>query len=219
MTEHNPSFMTRLRPISPHAARVLAAAGLAACALPWVSNPGAGLTLGAYDLAEWISLAPDLTTSLLLRLQLLWLALLLALHTPHPRLTPGWWLNAIALLLLAGAQLPPLEFFTQDRGNPNYQQQFLLACVTLVLAASVWVRLPRRLPAAAAVLIALSGIGLALAALASSTAVMQRYGLPADVGPGAVLLIGLYMLLVVYMLAVPIHSQLKGKYPLFQGPT
>ncbi|MCU0513679.1 MAG: hypothetical protein MUE40_14060 [Anaerolineae bacterium] len=57
---------------------LLVPAALLAYLLPWVVNPGAALTPGAYDLAEWVSLtpmargqSPVLLTPLLLRLPLL----------------------------------------------------------------------------------------------------------------------------------------------------
>jgi hypothetical protein len=110
---------------------------LLAYILPWVVNPGAALTLGGYDLAEWISLHPGaraqtpmLFTSLLLRLPLVSLTWLIATHSSS-RLTWNWWLSGVIAGLLVVAQLPPLEFVANPN-DPNYQQQMALAGLSLV---------------------------------------------------------------------------------------
>jgi len=58
--------------------------------LPWLHNPGQALTLGSYDLAEWLSLhpgvraqTPPMLASLLLRLHLVILAGLIAVWIPR----------------------------------------------------------------------------------------------------------------------------------------
>lgn len=110
---------------------------LVAYTLPWVINPGNGLTVHAYDLAEWTSLSPAvraqplLSTALFLRLPLTLLTLLIALSAPQSRFSVTWLFHALGCLLLAIAQLPPLEFVMQPN-DPNYQQQFALASLSLV---------------------------------------------------------------------------------------
>jgi hypothetical protein len=105
--------------------------------LPWVTNPGVSLSLGAYDLAEWSSLHPTVRASnppflaaFLLRFPLACLGLMAALMPAERR-----WPRITAGLLMAVALLPPVEFFTQYRDDPNYRQQFALT--VLVLLASL----------------------------------------------------------------------------------
>lgn len=113
------------------------AVGLITYLLPWVVNPGTGLTFGGYDLAEWTSLHPSvraggLTTTLLLRLSPVVLLVLFVLALRTQRFTAMWWAAFITITLGAIAMLPPLEFFTIFRDDPNYQQQMLLSVITLV---------------------------------------------------------------------------------------
>lgn len=111
--------------------------GLVGYALPWIVTPTAPLTLGAYDLAEWASLHPSqLTTSpalivpLLLRVQLVIITLIIALSAQTDKLRI---IAVIAIIPLSIAQLPPLEFLTIATSNINYQQQFILATISLVI--------------------------------------------------------------------------------------
>src|SRR5690606_8662803 len=106
---------------------------LAAYAGPWLQSPSAALSFGGYDLAEWASLppgvrsaSPPLVASFLLRSVLTSLTLFLAFASPYRRFTVGWLAVAVVSLLLVAAQLPPLEFFTVARGDPNYSQQAVL---------------------------------------------------------------------------------------------
>jgi hypothetical protein len=128
--------------------------------MPWVIGRGAGMTFGAYDLAEWASLSPAAPPStvpfmtgalptLLLRLPLLLLAWLIALDAAgSPRLANGaglaWWLKGAAVMVLAVAALPPLEFLRVDPNNANYGQQLRLAVLALV-GGGGWMLLGRLL--------------------------------------------------------------------------
>ena len=103
--------------------------------LAWIVAPSASMTLNAFDLAEWTSLhpvqhttTPPLLVPLLLRLHLLLLLTILALISRGllPRTV-----MAAAVLFVALAQLPPLEFVRQ-LGDANYRQQVGLAAATLV---------------------------------------------------------------------------------------
>lgn len=98
--------------------------------IPWVVHPTTALTLGAYDLAEWVSLRPDLSTSLLLRLQPAILTLIFALNLPKDHFIAKWWIGFLAVVILILAQLPPLDFFRSATGDPNYQQQFIIVIAT-----------------------------------------------------------------------------------------
>jgi len=116
--------------------------------LPWITTQTAPLTLGAYDLAEWVSLHPSqpyttpvLIVPLLLRLNLVIIVLIIALsaHTDKLRI-----FTIFAIVPLSLAQLPPLEFLTIATNNINYQQQFVLATISLVLGIGLSVFKPVR---------------------------------------------------------------------------
>ncbi len=104
--------------------------------LTWLENPGAGISFNAYDLAEWVSLHPQvpskpnpLIVSLGLRLPLVLLIWMLAFCTIHLKSVPRLaGLAGISFLLLA--TMPPPELII-ERANQNYIQQailFLVAC-------------------------------------------------------------------------------------------
>ncbi len=102
--------------------------------LPWISSRSVGLTMDAFDLAEWTSLnpevitsSPSLLTTLLLRLIPLFIITILAINTPPPRKSYSWWTSAFITLVVAIAMFPPLEFLTSDYGNINYRQQFAIS--------------------------------------------------------------------------------------------
>lgn len=117
--------------------------------LPWITTPTTPLTLGAYDLAEWASLHPSqpnttpvLIVPLLLRIQLVIITLTIALSASTDTLRI---FSIIAIVPLSIAQLPPLEFLTIANSNINYQQQFVLATISLVLGVGLSVFKPMRL--------------------------------------------------------------------------
>jgi len=111
--------------------------GLIGYILPWIVTPTAPLTLGAYDLAEWASLHPSqpyttpvLIVPLFLRIQLVIITLIIALSAQTNKLQ---FIAIVAIIPLSIAQLPPLEFLTIATDNINYQQQFILATISLVI--------------------------------------------------------------------------------------
>lgn len=114
---------------------VIICAALVGYIMPWVSTPGVGLSLGAYDLAEWASLHPAsqitrpiMLPSLLLRIVPALLALIIAfsIGKPYNKRIAGR-IGSIFVILTSLLLLPPLEFFTEARNNPNYQQQFIIS--------------------------------------------------------------------------------------------
>lgn len=114
---------------------ILILLALVAYTLPWLVAPSSSLSPGAYDLAEWMSLhpaaryvQPPLLPSLLLRLPLACLGLIIAFA---PMGLAGW-ARGLVVLVLGMALLPPIEFFTLYRNDPNYQQQFGLALFVLI---------------------------------------------------------------------------------------
>lgn len=170
--------------------------------LPWVMNVGNGLTINAYDLAEWASLSPTvraqplLYTALFLRLPLVMLTGFIALVAP-PRFNGLWLYHAAICFLLVMAQLPPLEFLNQ-LNDPNYQQQFALALVSSIIAViglSGGLQPIRFLLMVGMTLV--TGITLAVG-YGQAIRVMQSLHLPAAIGVGFVGMLGLWSLWLVY---------------------
>jgi len=169
--------------------------GLLAYVLPWVHNPGQALTLGAYDLAEWLSLhpgvrfqSPPLLASALIRLHLVLLSGLIVLWMP--RRLWVWTLGFVVLLVLA--QLPPAEFVSQ-REDMNYQQQLGLAVLTLILCGGLAVWSRRTL---ATLMLGVVGIGVCVWGVIQAREFMQVFHLPAWMGLGAPLLMLVYLAMI-----------------------
>lgn len=157
--------------------------------LPWLVNPGVSLTPGAYDLAEWASLhpavraeTPALLTSFLLRLPLACVALLIAFSARGKRLVP-----ALAVLLIAAALLPPLEF-VRALGDANYQQQFALALITLVGSAIGLSRVLARWHRAIMLAVTITGAAASALGLFNAYQLMRGFDLPVQIGFGGVML-------------------------------
>ncbi len=115
---------------------------------PWILTPSNPLSLNAFDLAEWASLhpsqpntSPPLVVPMMLRLQLVIISILLGLHakTDYQR-----WGALLVIGLLALGQLPPLEFLINATDNINYQQQFILAAISLLVGCGLVVRSPKQ---------------------------------------------------------------------------
>jgi hypothetical protein len=157
----------------------LLAFALVTYTLPWVINSGVSLSLGAYDLAEWSSLHPAVRASnppflatFLLRFPLACLGVIAALMASKRR-----WPKLTASILIALALLPPVEFFTQYRDDPNYRQQFALALLVLLVCLTAfphrWARLRGWLSAGAALAAGVSG----LLGLSETYRLMRDFGL------------------------------------------
>jgi len=166
---------------------------LIAYALPWLVNPGVSLTPGGYDLAEWASIHPavrfgnpPLITSLLLRFPLACIALLAALNTSVKRFSWRWWLKVVFVGLIAAALLPPFEFFTIFRDDPNYQQQFLIALVVLLGGAVGVFGVVQRWRQWLTIALALVGAGMSLIGLLQAYQLMQQFRLPTQIGVGSI---------------------------------
>jgi hypothetical protein len=164
--------------------------------LPWLHSHAAGLTLGAYDLAEWSSLHPEVRTSapwllttLLLRLPLIMLGWITALAAPERR-SPGWWLHSTVVVALLVALLPPLEFLNAP-ADVNYRQQAILAAMLLAGSlAGLFV-----LPHGQWRLYAISGfsfiaVSSAIIGLAQSANLLSQFNLDVEIGLGIILLGG-----------------------------
>lgn len=177
------NFKTRL-------AWFLVVAILIAYVLPWIVNPGVGLTLNAYDLAEWASLAPGARSSppalfatLLLRLPLVWVAFLTA-SLPAKKL----WINVVLILTLSIALLPPFEFFRNASDDPNYRQQFALAGITVIGGMLILSFIPPRIRPILAMLFTLASAVSGIWGVLQAYSIMQQFALSVNLGFGIVLL-------------------------------
>jgi len=182
---------------------LLLIAGILAYTLPWIVNPGSGLTMGAYDLAEWASLhpvvrneAPILLTTLLLRVPILCLGLLLLINTVGQRFRFNWWLAVIVFGLICAYSLPPLEFVTTARDDLNYRQQFVLTIVTGFLGLLVLTGLLDRWRRQISVLLSVVGIGTSLWGLERVYDLMFGFSMPLSVGMGVFLLVLIFVFFV-----------------------
>jgi hypothetical protein len=171
---------------------------LIAYSLPWVMNPSVSLSLGGYDLAEWSSLHPEvranssLLTSLLLRVQPVLLALIVAIRAHYPFRSAEWWLRAAFVLIVVIALLPPLEFFSAAGNDINYRQQFILAVITLLGGAIGLSGFLYRYQRPIIIGLALLGIATSAVGLQQSSGLMLKLKLPVQTGLGGVILILLY---------------------------
>jgi hypothetical protein len=178
---------------------------LIAYLLPWAVNTAAGLTLSAYDLAEWLSLHPTThphrIPSFALRGQLLIVALLITWTTCKPLLTYSWWLRLVALILLVVAQLPPPEFLAWT-GDLNQRQQAFLAVVSLITGIIGLIGILQRFRYYLLIPVLLIGIYLNIYVLTQIIPRMQEFGLQPQLGIGGFLMIGVYSVLLIGMVQI-----------------
>ena len=175
--------------------------GLFGYVQPWIVVPSGSMTLNVFDLAEWASLiptqqvtSPPLLVPLLLRLQPVILSLLLGvIASGRKRMA----LTALAICLLATAQLPPFEF-VNDINNLNYRQQFILAAASLVAGFFLLPLEPRRV--STFVMLALPAVGIVTAALGLSEAGALYRQFQLDAAPGA----GIWILGLSYVATITI---------------
>jgi len=153
--------------------------------LPWIVSKGASLTYGAYDLAEWSSLNPSvrssslLLTSLLLRLPPLCLALAIGFRA-HKFFS----INALLIIIITITLLPPLEFFTQFRDDPNHRQQFYIAVATLIGGALGLSGLLRGRQWLGTAFSSFLGISVSVIGLIQTYNLMRGFNLPVQIGIG-----------------------------------
>lgn len=173
--------------------------------IPWSVAPGASLSLGANDLAEWASLhpevrasSPSLLVSLLLRLPLGLLAWIVAFRLPwRPLRSRSWWLGILVVGFIVLLLLPPLEFFTSARGDKNYQQQIALVIAISLGSAfglsGMYPRVRGYVVVSCAVVGAIaSGVG-----FQNAYVLLKDYKLPVQVGSGVGLTILMFVLIAV----------------------
>lgn len=186
--------------------------------LPWVANEASGLTMGAYDLAEFLSKKSMYESSiynpvLALRGQLLLLSIFIVVGAKRPFFTADWWLRAITGLLLIIAQLPALNMLPSIGVDVNRQQQVILAGIsafTLIIGLSgilsrwqSWIRLG----------IVLLAIGTSLYGVLNGIEIMKPYGLDSVWGLGLFFYLGI--LFVALLLA---FSQIRRSFFLLHKP-
>jgi hypothetical protein len=133
--------------------------------LPFTAHKTAGLTMQAWDLAEFVGISPSVRYATppmlapgLLRAGLVALGVLFGLYAAHSQ-GVGRWGAAVIALALALTFLPPIEFFRGNAQDPNYLQLGTYAIVSGALLGLIAVlTLIRRVPPAWFGLIA-AGIG------------------------------------------------------------
>jgi hypothetical protein len=162
---------------------------------PWMNSPAVSLSPGGYDLAEWTSLhptvraeQPPLLTTLLLRLPLMCIALITAFAPLRTSPTLLKIVSGVLALALMVGQLPPPEFFTSAAGDPNYQQQFTLAFISLVGTLLAWSGLINRVRRLLIILVALGGAAAGLVGVLSAAELLRGFALHAEPGAGSWLL-------------------------------
>jgi len=160
--------------------------------LPWILTPASSLSLGAYDLAEWSSLhpvvkqtVPFLWTALALRTPLAILGILLAAYVNKTFHRPS--ITIVCVLVTAIALLPPLEFFTTYRDDPNYRQQFILTLLILVVGIAAAIGQPKRLQRAQLVVLSVIGVLSSVIGLYQAQNLMQGFDLHIATGSGGVI--------------------------------
>jgi hypothetical protein len=185
--------------VTPRGILLAALAGLALAAYcaPWLASRGASLSLNGYDLAEWSSLVPGvryggqpMVVPGLLRAQLIFAAAIVAL-LPARRGSWAWLACGAGALALAGALLPPFEYFLEEswRADVNYGQQVTFALLAVFDAAVCW-SLPRGWQRRAALLaFAAAAIVTAIAGATEAVGLAAGFGIPASIGFG----VGVYI--------------------------
>jgi hypothetical protein len=163
--------------------------------LPWLTNPGVGLSVNAYDLAEWTTLhprsanqPPPMETAILLRVPLLILAWMSAqvLIIGSPRQI-RWWLGVGFTGVLCVALMPPIEFFTSEPDNANFQQQFMLFLASIAGLFLSISGIIRRFRYSIALLLSLSAAGIGFWGMMRARDLMIGFSLPVDVAPAAII--------------------------------
>lgn len=170
------------------------------------------MTLSAFDLAEWASLipaqratSPPLLAPLLLRLQLVMLCLILGTVADSRAKAAT---AAIAILLLAVAQLPPFEY-VYDINNLNYRQQFFLAVASLIGGFAAIPLRQQRLVTLATIVLPIVGLVTSIAGLTQTEALYRQFQLGATIGAGIVILSLSYLALLAFS-AYSIISRLQA---------
>jgi hypothetical protein len=173
--------------------------------MPWLVNPGVALTGNAIDLAAWATLHPQpidkpspMLTALLLRLPLVLITWSAAFYVGSQRLPHLTWRFAsgtLLVLILVIANFPPIEFFTSEPENANYQQQAVL--FALALAGSI-IGLSGVLKRISPYLVGFSLLGIipcAVLGVLQARDLMIGFSMPVSLGIGAFGTVGVALLM------------------------
>jgi hypothetical protein len=176
-----------------------------AYASPWITGPGASLSFGGYDLAEWTSLPPEvrsqnppLVAAFMLRFPLAAITLYVGFAAAYRRFTTVWFMTLLVILALVAAQLPPAEFLTFARNDPNYGQQATLAVISGIIALLGMLLSPWRWRSVFAALFAAIGAVMVVAGLLSAQALLAAYSIGTDVSAAAWVTAAAFMLSAIY---------------------
>jgi hypothetical protein len=132
-TSANPSTLWPKLQRSAQAGLVVAA--LLLLSRPWLKAGNAALTFSPFDLAEWLTLVPDvrfganaMTTPFYIRLVHALVFCCVAV-LPRQMFSVGWWCAALVGIAGSIALLPPVEFFIRPEMRPdsNYEQLVMVA--------------------------------------------------------------------------------------------
>lgn len=163
--------------------------------MPWLWVSNHAVAFNAYDFAEWVSLFPSergtafLTGSLLLRFHVVLCLMLLMLGTT-------WQWRSVFLIIGMALLLPPAEIL-QTPNDPNFQQQFILAILAVILpiASALYLNRNRASYPIGVIGISVIGLGLALGGVFNGVSLAQSYNLFTTIGAGFLIVITGYMLL------------------------
>lgn len=200
---------------------VIVCAALVGYMMPWVSTPGTGLSLGGYDLAEWASLHPAsqttrpiMLTSLLLRVVPAFLALIIAFNTgkQYNKRIAGL-VGSIFVTVTTLLLLPPLEFFTEARNNPNYQQQFIISIGVLGIGFFALRGLLDRWRKPVILGLCIAAFFAGALGLIRASGLMQQYAISMQLGLGGLLSLFL-ILLAAFIEARPAFNPKQGRVPI-----
>ncbi len=173
----------------------------------WINNAAAALSANAFDLAEWVGIIPavryadpPMAAPFALRLALVMLAWLFALHGAAAQRLLGRAVFGVIGLALAVSLRPPIAFFRGETADPNYQQLALLCLLALIgvalISAAGWRGMARRWRwQLMALPLALSGVASALVGLNGALEALGRLQIPTPLGAGGIVYgigVGLY---------------------------
>ena len=156
--------------------------------LPWVPHHAAALSMGAYDLADWVMLLPQVQDGSIAigRLHFLALVSLAVVLTFEITFEGGiWrWLLVVAGLgtMIMMPSYPDILYFRIDL---MVQLQIVLVVVTLIMIVSLWYwRSWRWMRLTQGIVAALVGYGALRALLLIRPAVGTLYGIVPEIGLG-----------------------------------
>jgi hypothetical protein len=190
------------------------------CDWPWFTHQTAGFTMNAFDLAEWASLhpavrssSPPMLTSFLLRVPQLALVFAFALaanRLADPR--ARWLMRGMAMLPLLRF-LPPAEFSTSARGDPNYRQMALLTGlgIGLVIVSIPLRRMRTRWQDWLSGAVLLGGVVSGWWGLSRTRLLLDNFEIAVRTGPG---IVGLTLVSAGVILLILLRSRSGGASPL-----